>query len=194
MTNDDVVWNGRFSWTPPTGQLFSRDDDGVEKVRVVAGDAEWMLKLAHGTNAIDHFGVHAMLSRLRELFRWPSVPISVIEWVRKCDLCQRCGPRLTTPPVIPLFVQQPWDMLQLDYVSGLPEIQTADMGVLAAVDAFSGFVIAQPVKVMTADVSMQVLVNYVMLYCGMPRVVHADSGTHFAGSFEAACQRLQIKL
>ena len=51
----------------------------------------------------------------------------------------------------------------MDYVSGLPEVQSGDVGVLVAVDAFSGYVIAQPVRVMTAGVSVQFLVNYVGL-------------------------------
>lgn len=52
--------------------------------------------------------------------------VSVVKGVRKCDLCQRCGSRLPTPPTNPLFVPQPLDLLQLDYVSGLPEVQTGE--------------------------------------------------------------------
>ena len=61
------------------------------------------------------------------------------------------------------------------------------MGILTAVDVFSGFVIAQSVKAMTANVSVQFLVNHVILSYGLPRVMHSDNGTHFAGLFEIAC-------
>ena len=88
MTNEEVVRYGRFSWKLPTGQLFRRDDDGVDKVCVVTGDVEWVLKVAHGTWTSGHFGVRMTLSRVRECFWWPSMQKSVIEWIRKCDLCK----------------------------------------------------------------------------------------------------------
>ena len=47
---------------------------------------------------------------------------------------------------------------------------------------------------MTADVAVHFLISYVVLQYGLPRVIHTDNGTHFAGSFEAACEQLQIKL
>ena len=46
---------------------------------------------------------------------------------------------------------------------GLPEIQTGEVGILAAVDCFTGFVFAEPVKAMTVDVSVNFLVDYLIL-------------------------------
>lgn len=68
MTNDDELRDGRLSWTPPIVQLFQCDNDGADRVCVVAGDVEWILKVADGPNARGHFGVRATLSRVRELF------------------------------------------------------------------------------------------------------------------------------
>ena len=84
--------------------------------------------------------------------------------------------------------------MQLDYVSGLLETQSGDVGFIVAVDCYTGFVMAQPVRAMTASVSVRFLVDFVILQYGLPRAVQTDNGTHFAGSFEEACNKLKIQL
>lgn len=70
--------------------------------------------------------------------------------------------------------------IQMDYVSGLPETQSGDIGLLAAVDYFTGFVVAWLVRALTADVSVHFLVNFIILQYGLPRTLQTDNSKHFA--------------
>ena len=82
----------------------------------------------------------------------------------------------------------------MDYASGLPEVQSGEVGFLAAVDCYTGYVIAQPVQAMTSEVSVRFLVEFVLFKYGLPRAIQTDNGTHFAGAFEEVCKRLKIPM
>lgn len=52
---------------------------------------------------------------------------------------------------------------------------------MAAVDCFTGFVVAQSVSAKAADVSVKFLVDYLILHFGIPSDVQTENGTHFLG-------------
>ena len=70
-TGEPIMHFERFSWSPPSGLLLRRDEDGSDKVCVMSGDVDWVLSIAHGTRASEHFGVEGTLGRLRLSFWWP---------------------------------------------------------------------------------------------------------------------------
>ena len=71
------------------------------------------------------------------------------------------------PSVNPSCVPQPWDLVQMDYASGLPEVLPGEAGFLVAVDCYTGNVIAQPVGAMTSEVSVRFLVEFMLFKYGL---------------------------
>lgn len=55
-----------------------------------------MLKLAHE----GHFGINKTLKRMQETSYWPNMSNDVIEFVKKCKLCEKVQPTKTQETMI----------------------------------------------------------------------------------------------
>ena len=173
---NDGQWE-RWRWR--NGTLFRRDKYGDDHI-VLRDRATTSRALTEAHKG--HAGVRSMLKTLRISYWWPSMAKDVKDKVARCTECARFGPRLPIEPAGRIFVHQPFDVLLFDFVSGLPE-SNGRSAFIVGIDAYSGFVRAESVKKMTAEVAKSFFINAFLLVFGAPRVVHTDNGTHFLGSF-----------
>ena len=112
--------------------------------------------------------------------------------VMRCMECACFGPRLLVEPAGRIFMYQPFDILLFAFISGLPK-SNGRSAFIIGVNAYSGFVRAESVKNMTAEVAKSFFISAFMLVSGAPRVVHTDNGTHFLGSFHDFVTGLGVK-
>ena len=166
-------------WRWRNGTLFRRDEYGDDRI-VLRGQATISQALTEAHKG--HAGVRSMLKALRVSYWWPTMASDVKDKVMQCTEYTRFGPKLPMEPAGRIFVHQPFDVLLFDFVTGLPE-SNGRSAFIVGIDAYSGFVRAEPVKKLTADVAKSFFINAFMLVFGVPRVVHTDNGTHFFGSF-----------
>ena len=84
-------------------------------------------------------------------------------------------------PIVPRF---PWEIITLDFVSGLPEDSSTKYSqILIIVDKFTKYVILEPcVKEVSATQTADILVKRVVRDFGVPRLVISDRGPQFAAT------------
>ena len=111
----------------------------------------------------------------------------IAEYVKHFEICQRTGPK--KPPVqkCPLICRQPWDIIQLDWVLGLPVTQRGCKCILVAIDVCTGFVAARASTTCTAADTTAFFLEAIALWYRLPRIVHTDNGSHFLGTFWELC-------
>lgn len=83
-----------------------------------------ILQYLHAGAVGGHSGVQATLYRIRQMFAWPRLKLSVQKFVGACTICKQAKPEHVKSPGLlqPLPIPaQPWGMVTLDFVEGLPK-------------------------------------------------------------------------
>ncbi|GKB72272.1 ty3-gypsy retrotransposon protein [Tanacetum coccineum] len=89
-----------------------------------------------------HVGVQATLHKLCSLFYWRKIRREVKQFVRECDVCQRCKPDVSSYPGLlqPLPIPNTvWSSISMDFVEGLPKSQGKNV-IMVVVDRLSNIV------------------------------------------------------
>jgi hypothetical protein len=77
----------------------------------------------HDSGIGGHSGITATYNRIKALFAWPNLKMSVQSFVQQCQVCQQAKvehgklPGLLQPLPIP---EQAWQMASLEFIEGLP--------------------------------------------------------------------------
>ena len=83
-----------------------------------------ILQAMHSSGLGGHSGIHVTYSRIKQLFAWPKLKLTVQNYVKACTICQQAkvehikSPGLLQPLAIP---SQPWAVVNLDFIEGLPQ-------------------------------------------------------------------------
>lgn len=102
---------------------------------------ELILSEMHNSSLGGHSGVNGTYMRLKGVFYWPSLKSDVVDWVKRCDVCQRnkgdsgLYPGLLQPLPIPT---QAWSHISMDFIEGLPKSMGKDV-ILVVVDRFTKY-------------------------------------------------------
>jgi hypothetical protein len=92
------------------------------KLCIPQGERSNIIREAHSSLIVGHFGVGKTMANLQRYRYWPKINESVSRYVRGCLLCTTRKPRnrklgLYTP--LP-FPSHPWESISMDFVGGLP--------------------------------------------------------------------------
>ena len=105
------------------------------------------------------------------------------EYVKFCVLCQIAKHSTSQDPglLIPIEVKESWEMLTLDFISGLPpDEDNKYTDCLVMVDKFTKWVIAALCRANpTSEETAELLLNHVIYAFGIPKVILSDRGTQF---------------
>lgn len=79
-----------------------QDGQLTRKGRLVVGDnvevRELIMSWMHSSPQGGHSGIDATVKRIQTLFYWPKLKQSVVNFIRKCIVCQKCKADLQTYP------------------------------------------------------------------------------------------------
>ena len=108
------------------------------------------------------------------------------EYVWTCSIYQRTKHSTSKTPgeLHPIIATKPWNMLTIDFVSGLPkDPRTKCSQILVIVDKFSKYVLLEPCP-MEIDASQiaSIFIRRVVGEHGVPAVVISDRGPQFAAA------------
>jgi len=85
-----------------------------------------------------HLGGRETFAKIATNFWWPRIPSEVLNYVRKCDLCQRSKPvqdtRVGMHAASPC--SRPMERLFIDFVGPLTRSKRGNIALFVAVDAF----------------------------------------------------------
>lgn len=108
------------------------------------------------------------------------------EFIKNCDVCQRCKPEHNAYPGLlqPLLIpNNAWETVSLDFIEGLPKSNAKEviMVVVDKLTKYSHFVaLSHPY---TATVVAQKFLDTVVKLHGIPKVVISDRDVIFISTF-----------
>jgi hypothetical protein len=87
---------------------------------------------------VDILGIDKTMTLVRERYFWPSINKDVKKFVECCRICQLAKGRsqntgLYTPLPVP---ERPWEDISMDFVLGLPRMQSGHDSVMVVVEYF----------------------------------------------------------
>ncbi|CAI7841259.1 unnamed protein product [Closterium sp. NIES-53] len=99
-----------------------------------------LLEEFHDVLYAGHFGSNKTLVGIAKVYYWPHMANDVQKFVTSCDTCQRMKSSkqkkagLLQPLPVP---EQPWQVVSLDFITGLPPTNVGHDAILVVIDKFS---------------------------------------------------------
>ncbi|CAI7865634.1 unnamed protein product [Closterium sp. NIES-54] len=99
-----------------------------------------LLEEFHDVPYAGHYGSNKTLAGIAKYYYWPRMAADVQQFVTFCDTCQRMksSKQKKTGLLQPLPVpEQPWQVVSLDFITGLPSTSRGHDSILLVIDKFS---------------------------------------------------------
>jgi len=184
-----VLYNQWESLTVVEGVLYRRFHvhNGVTShLQIVLPDAlrKEYVRLVH-INSL-HMGIDKTLAELAKRVYFPGAKTMVELVLKTCHECAQYhrgqAPRQTY--LRPMQAARPLDVLQIDLVGSLTEGKKANgqrgfYWILTAIDTYTKYLFAVPLKNKTAETVVDALVNDIILKSSIPATIQSDLGQEF---------------
>ena len=148
----------------------------------------------HDSTTSAHFAERKTLHAVRQRFWWPQVREDVQLYCRRCLTCQMCSRRAVPPghaPMATFHAGTPYEVLGVDFIGPMPPTSRRYRYILTMVDHFTRLTILAPTRQQTAEATVTALIDYWVVYYGVPRIIHSDRGTNFTSQLMTTlCERL----
>ena len=94
---------------------------------------------------------------------------------------------------MPIIAKQPWEIVQMNWILGLPETSDRNKAILVAADCHTRYTTTRPSVEATSAATTTFFLQEITLKFGIPIRVHTDNGTHFKVEFDKLCKRWGIQ-
>ncbi|CAI7840987.1 unnamed protein product [Closterium sp. NIES-53] len=146
-----------------------------------------LLEEFHDVLYAGHFGSNKTLAGIAKVYYWPHMANDVQKFVTLCDTCQRMKSSkqkkagLLQPLPIP---EQPWQVVSLDLITGLPPTNAGHDAILVVIDKFSkmGHFIPTHTTARTEEMA-QLFLKYIISQQGIPTTLISDREPKFTSKF-----------
>lgn len=145
-----------------------------------------LLREFHQAASGGHSGYYRTYRRLATNLYWPGMIGSVKNYVRACDICQRCKASSLAPSGLlqPLSIPRAvWEDLSMDFIVGLPKSKGFD-AILVVVDRLSKYshfiLLKHPYN---AKSVAELFVREVIRHHGIPKSIVSDRDPLFLSTF-----------
>ena len=128
-----------------------------------------------------------MYQDLRKIFWWTRMKREIAKFVSECDTCRRVKAEHQRPAGMlqPLpILEWKWDVINIDFVTGLPRSPKGNDAIWVLIDRFSKVAHFLPVKTKLNVTQMAelYLARIVSLH-GIPKTIYSDRGSIFTSHF-----------
>lgn len=150
-----------------------------------------ILREAHDSGQAAHLGIENTHNKILLRYFWPGLLRSVIDYVAKCNVCQRSKASQKKPAGLmgERVIEQPWDVVAADIMGPLPRSKNGFSFLLVAQDLFTKWVEIEPLRAATGPAIAKALNSLVINRWGTPRVFISDNGTEFVNNAIASFAR-----
>ncbi|GJP63604.1 hypothetical protein CLOP_g20677 [Closterium sp. NIES-67] len=146
-----------------------------------------LLEEYHDVLYAGHFGSNKTLTGIAKHYYWPHMADDVQKFVTSCDTCQRMKSSkqkkagLLQPLPVP---EQPWHVVSLDFITGLPPTSSGHDAILVVIDKFSkmGHFIPTHTTARTEETA-QLFVRHIISQHGIPTTLISDRDPKFTSKF-----------
>ncbi|RDX74023.1 hypothetical protein CR513_46272, partial [Mucuna pruriens] len=180
------------------GQQLYRRGFAFPLIRCLEGDeAEYVMREVHEGICGTHIGGRALTSKIaRAGYYWPTLRSDCINYVKKCDRCQRFAEGHKAPPERLHSVASPWPFCKwgIDILGPFPMEPGQIKFLILAMDYFTKWVETESVATISAERVKRFLWKKIACRFGIPTEIVFDNGTQFAFHVTAEfCEGLRIK-
>ena len=171
------------------GLLYFIDADWSARLCVPESRIHFVLKWIHDSPYESaHAGPRRFLSRLRDLFFWPTMHKDVMEYMKSCDTCQKIkvDRRAQAGSLRPAHIPaRPFSTVSLDLITGLPPSgEEGFTAIFAIVDKLTKFAIFLPAHdTMSQERFADLFVERVANVYGLPERIIADRDKRWSTAF-----------
>ncbi|RDX80912.1 Gypsy retrotransposon integrase-like protein 1, partial [Mucuna pruriens] len=160
-------------------------------------EVEYAMREIHEGVCGTHIGGWALASKIaRAGYYWPTLKNDCMNFVKKCDKCQRFVEGYKASPEKLHTMTSPWPFCQwgVDILGPFPLAPGQVKFLIVAVDYFTKWVEAEPVAAISAEKVKKFLWKRIICRFGLPAIIVSDNGTQFASKTTTEfCQGLGIK-
>ena len=145
-----------------------------------------LLYRIHNTELMGHKGISKTIQEFRQKFYFPGFTEFLADYIRNCQSCAQTKPiraSLITPPLQEMMtkVSYPGHMLQIDIV-GAMKPSGGYKYILTAIDVFSRFMFAAPMRQQSALAVAKELMGIFLRNAYVPDTIVTDCGTAFTSA------------
>ena len=126
-----------------------------------------------------HFAFQTIYDKIKKRYFWNTLYKDVKEYCQTCDSCQRRGgPKRNNnlSPIQPSDIFARWG---IDIVGPLPVTERGNRYIVVAMDYFSRWPEARPLKIANAISVVEFIYDEIICRFSTPRIIQSDQGTHF---------------
>ncbi|CAI7747724.1 unnamed protein product, partial [Closterium sp. NIES-54] len=146
-----------------------------------------LLEEFHDVLYAGHFGSNKTLVGIAKVYYWPHMANDVQKFVTSCDTCQRMKSSkqkkagLLQPLPVP---EQPWQVVRLDFITGLPPTNAGHDAILVVIDKFSkmGHFIPTHTTACTEETA-HLFLKHIISQHGIPTTLISDRDPKFTSKF-----------
>ncbi|GJP72592.1 hypothetical protein CLOP_g3324, partial [Closterium sp. NIES-67] len=146
-----------------------------------------LLEEYHDVLYAGHFGSNKTLTSIAKHYYWPHMADDVQKFVTSCDSCQRMKSSkqkkagLLQPLPVP---EQPWQVVSLDFITGLPPTTSSHDAILVVIDKFSKMRHFIPTHTTArTEETAQLFVRHIISQHGIPTTLISDRDPKFTSKF-----------
>ena len=165
-------------WLSENQKLYKRSFLGPYLLCVHPELTESFLEELHEGICGSHTGGRSLAHRaITQGYWWPNMQRKALEYVKKCDQCQRFAPSIHQPRGILNLLSSPWSFAQwgLDIVGPFPKAVGNKKYLLVGTDYFTKWVEAEPLaNIRDVDVKRFIWKNIITRF-GVPHVLISDN-------------------
>ncbi|CAI7899456.1 unnamed protein product, partial [Closterium sp. NIES-53] len=142
-----------------------------------------LLEEFHDVPYAGHFGSNKTLAGIAKYYYWPRMAVDVQQFVTSYDTCQRMKSSkqkkagLLQPLPVP---EQPWQVVSLDFITGLPSTSRGHDSILVVIDKFSKMGHFIPTNATaTAEATARLFFDHIITIHGIPATLISDRDPKF---------------
>ncbi|CAI7808039.1 unnamed protein product [Closterium sp. NIES-53] len=146
-----------------------------------------LLEEFHDVPYAGHFGSNKTFVGIAKYHYWPRMAADVQQFVTSCDTCQRMNSSkqkkkgLLQPLPVP---EQPWQVVSLDFITGLPSTSRGHDSILVVIDKFSKMGHFIPTNATaTAEATARLFFDRIITIHGIPATLISDRDPKFTSKF-----------
>src|ERR1044072_2706106 len=182
-----IEWANQFE--EKEGQLFKNGRRIVPRSQVLR-----LISIFHDLPTAGHQSKDAVWEQMKQRYQWDGMYKDIVDYVKTCYECQmRGGPKKNNPirMIPPMDLVQRW---RIDIVRPLPTTEDGTRYIVVAMDYFSRWPEARPLKHANATTVATFIYEEIIYRYGPPKVIQSNQGTHFVNQvIEQLTERFRIR-
>src|SRR6266498_4021823 len=165
-------------WASQFHEKFNHVYKGERRV-VPQVETKWIMSIFHDDPTKAHQSFDVMYNQISKRYIWQSMRNDIKEYAKTCFQCQKRGSmkqnnqKRTIPPT---DIFETWG---IDIVGPLPITREGNRYIVVAMDYFSRWPEARPLKAANAETVATFIYEEIICRFGALRVLQSDRGTHF---------------